>query len=149
MEAENLRQSVEEQTSGVMIEKTQRIYKPSYEIEFNREGEVLLYSCDPVKHSAVYLKYPYIFYESLIPASIWMYLYNPLDLHWSFNNIFGYLACTLWIPRVWYFNSLQYKVHRMYLLRGGKVLKVETTSLAADRYRNWVETYQLKPLTQD
>ena len=142
MEAENLKLTLEqEQESGLVIEHTDRVYKPSKTIEFNREGEILLYSCDPIKHSVVYWKYPYILYESLIPASIWMYLYNPFELHWGFNNLFGYLACTLWIPRVWYFRSLQYKVHRLSLLRGGKVLKVETNSLAADRFKNWVETY--------
>jgi hypothetical protein len=40
---------------GQLIEKTDRVYKPSYTIEFNREGEVLLYSCDTYKH-VKYLK---------------------------------------------------------------------------------------------
>lgn len=107
MEAEHLKHVLQEgQQSGSVVEHTDRVYKPSQTIEFNREGEVLLYSCDPIRHSVVYFKYPYILYESLIPASIWMYLYNPMDLHWSFNNLFGYLACTLWIPRVWYWRSL-------------------------------------------
>lgn len=31
-------------------EKEDRVYHPSDTIEFNREGEVLLYSCDTYKH---------------------------------------------------------------------------------------------------
>src|SRR3990167_3338642 len=54
------------QDNADTIERTDRIYKPSYTIEFDRVGEVLLYSCEPLTHSQVYLKYPYVFYESLI-----------------------------------------------------------------------------------
>ena len=65
-----------------MIVRTDRIYKPTYTIELDRVGEVLLYSCDPLKHSTVYLKYPYIMYEALIPAAIINWAYNPLGLEW-------------------------------------------------------------------
>jgi hypothetical protein len=107
MESENMKHSLDKELDpSMVIEKTNRIYKPSHTIEFNREGEVLLYSCDPIRHSVVYWKYPYIFYESLIPASIWMYLYNPFEMHWGFNNIFAYAAATLWIPRIWYYRQL-------------------------------------------
>ena len=41
------------------LERTDKVYKPSQTLEFNREGELLLWSCDNVKHSTVYLKYPY------------------------------------------------------------------------------------------
>ena len=65
-----------------MIVRTDRIYKPTYTIELDRVGEVLLYSCDPLKHSTVYFKYPYIMYEALIPAAIINWTYNPLGLEW-------------------------------------------------------------------
>ena len=42
---------------GKLIEKTNRVYKPSYTIEFNREGEVLLYSCDPLKHVKILISF--------------------------------------------------------------------------------------------
>ena len=29
---------------------TDRVYKPTYTVEFNRVGETLLYSCEPTKH---------------------------------------------------------------------------------------------------
>ena len=33
------------------------------------------------------MKYPYIFYESLIPLSLWMWYVNPFALAWQFNFI--------------------------------------------------------------
>ena len=47
---EQLKYQAEELSSLPVVEQTTRIYKPSYTIEFNRVGEVLLYSCDPFQH---------------------------------------------------------------------------------------------------
>ena len=47
------------QRTAKYLERTDKVYKPSQTLEFNREGELLLWSCDNVKHSTVYLKYPY------------------------------------------------------------------------------------------
>ena len=69
-----------------MVVRTDRIYKPTYTIELDRVGEVLLYSCEPTKEvnkfikMTVYFKYPYILYEAMIPAFVYMYLMNPLDV---------------------------------------------------------------------
>ena len=35
----------------------------------------------------VYFKYPYILYEAMIPEFVYMYLMNPLDVQWYWNNI--------------------------------------------------------------
>ena len=70
------------------LEFTDRIYKPSYTIEFNRVGEVLLYSCEPLKHVDVIFKYPYVLYESLIPLSLGLYYLNPFGLDWTWNFFF-------------------------------------------------------------
>lgn len=77
---------------GDSIATTDRTYKPSYTIEFNRVGEVLLYSCEPTKHVQIYLKYPYIFYESLIPTALFIFYANPLNLEWHWN-FFSWVAC--------------------------------------------------------
>lgn len=53
------------------LERTNKVYKPSKTIEFNREGELLLFSCDNIKHSTVYFKYPYIMYDMYLPLSIY------------------------------------------------------------------------------
>jgi hypothetical protein len=49
MMQENLKYDVEQINDLPLFELTDRIYKPTYTIEFNREGEVLLYSCEPTK----------------------------------------------------------------------------------------------------
>ena len=72
-----------------MLQKTDRIYKPTYSIEFNREGEVLVYSCDPFKHSTIYFKYPYVFYEATIPLSIWAFIYNVTRIGMEYEMIMG------------------------------------------------------------
>lgn len=61
MNEENLRVQVEELARQPAVIPNDRVYKPTYTIEFNREGEVLLYSADPLKNETFYFKYPYIF----------------------------------------------------------------------------------------
>ncbi len=67
----------------------------------------------------------------MIPAFVYMYLMNPFDIEWYWNNInlFAAYGCKLknlvWIPRVWYWRGFNYRPRRLFLLRGGKVLKIE------------------------
>jgi hypothetical protein len=77
----------------------------------------------------------------LIPLAIWNWVYNPLDWSWEWVNMNLIAVNLLWIPRMWYLRSLQYKIRRLWLLRGGKVAKIETNSLAGDRFTSWVENY--------
>lgn len=88
MVTENVRAELQKEydESKTVIENN-RIYKPTYTIPFNRVGEVLLYSCDPIKHMTIYFKYPYIFYESFIPMSIFLFFTNPLNLDWNLNYL--------------------------------------------------------------
>merc|ERR1719240_1744610 len=51
------------------LERTDKVYKPSQTLEFNREGELLLWSCDNIRHSTVYFKYPYCLIDCSIPMS--------------------------------------------------------------------------------
>ncbi len=39
------------QRTAKYLERTDKVYKPSQTLEFNREGELLLWSCDNVKNS--------------------------------------------------------------------------------------------------
>jgi hypothetical protein len=146
---ENMKAKVEELHNLPLIEQTTRIYKPTYTVEFDRAGECLVYSCDPFQHMTIYLKYPYVLYESFIPLTMWLWYVNPLELAWYYNHINLVLMNVLWIPRLWYFRSLQYRIHRMWLLRGGKAVKFETHTLAGDRNWAWVENYNFHPLTLD
>eukprot|EP01016_Furgasonia_blochmanni_P003032 TRINITY_DN1118_c0_g1_i4.p2 TRINITY_DN1118_c0_g1~~TRINITY_DN1118_c0_g1_i4.p2 ORF type:complete len:256 (-),score=20.96 TRINITY_DN1118_c0_g1_i4:196-963(-) len=97
----------------------------------------------------VYLKYPYVLYESFMPMTAWLWYVNPLDLEWTWNCINLFLFNILWVPRVWYWRSLQYRICRMYLLRGGKAVKIETQSLSGDRFTSWVENFNFHPLQED
>lgn len=38
---------------------------------------------------------------------------------------------------------------RLYLLRGGRVLKVEAQNIGADKFIYWLENHLVRPLTQD
>ena len=49
---------------------------------------------------------------------------------------------------MWQLRSLQDRMRRAYLLRGGKVIKLEYQSLAGDRYVTWVETQHANVLTE-
>lgn len=60
MHEENIRVKVEENQNGSILETNDRVYKPTYTIEFDRVGEVLLYSANPVQKETLYFKYPYI-----------------------------------------------------------------------------------------
>jgi len=62
---------------GKFIQKTDKIYKPSKTITFDRNGELLLFSCDNLRHSQIYLKYPYVMYDSLIPLALYNFFVDP------------------------------------------------------------------------
>ena len=66
MNEENVRVEAEKVMSEPVVLSTNRVYKPTYTIEFNREGEVLIYSGNPIKDSTIYFKYPYIFCTSVL-----------------------------------------------------------------------------------
>jgi hypothetical protein len=126
-----------------------KIYKPSQTIEFGRTGEVLLYSCDPFKHKTIFLKYPYVLFESLVPLMLFMGIANPLHVSWIATYGFYFAAMGLCFPRAWYLHSMQYRIRRMWLLRGGKFLKLERNSLAGDAFTNWIEIRHVQPLSKD
>ncbi len=67
----------EEQRTEKFLEYSNKIYKPSKTIEFNREGELLLFTCDNIKHSNVYFKYPYVMYDAMIPLAFYIFFADP------------------------------------------------------------------------
>ncbi len=67
----------EEQRKAKFLEYTQKVYKPSKTITFDRNGEALLFSVDSFKHSQVYLKYPYCLIDALIPLAAYSFFCNP------------------------------------------------------------------------
>lgn len=69
----------EEQRTEKFLEYTSKVYKPSSTIEFNREGELLLFSCDNIRLSQVYLKYPYVMFDAMIPLSFYIFWADPCN----------------------------------------------------------------------
>ena len=132
-----------------LIEDYSKVYKPTYTLELDRCGELLVYSCSPLAHKTVYMKYPYILFESMIPLAGFMLIMNPFELVWYWNYVNLLLMNVLWMPRAWYFYSLQHRVRKMWLLRGGKYIKVERTTVAGDTLVDWAEIRFVNPLTED
>ncbi len=85
--------------------------------------------------------------ESAIPFSILNYVLNPFEMGWFWPSLGLYFSLALTIPRIWYWSSFKYYPQRIFLLRGGRVLRVETQSLGNDRYTFWLENHFIKPLT--
>lgn len=69
----------EAQRKSKFLEYTTKVYKPSKTITFDRNGEVLLYACDNIKHSQVYTKYPYCLIDSLIPLAFYIFFCDPCN----------------------------------------------------------------------
>ena len=91
------------QRTAQVLEFTDKVYKPSKTIEFDRNGELLLYSCDNIKNSIVYLKYPYIMYDCFMPLSWYIFFVNPLMWKWQFTLTFFYLTSAFaWVPHMMY-----------------------------------------------
>ncbi len=70
----------EAQRKGKFLEYTNKVYKPSKTITFDRNGEVLLFSADNFKLSDVYFKYPYCLIDACIPLSFYIFFVNPRKL---------------------------------------------------------------------
>ena len=138
------------QRTSKYLERTDKIYKPSTTLEFNREGELLLFSCENIKHSTVYLKYPYIMYDSLIPLSWYVYFINPLGWNWQLQSFLLYsLNCLGWLPHALYWKHLERKIHKLFLLKGGKYVRFLTQNPMGDRFYSWGNICEINLLTED
>lgn len=82
----------EKQRYAKFVEYTDKIYKPSKTITYNREGEILLFSCDNIKHSRIYFPYPYCLYDMLFPIGMYNFFIDPCKY-----NIYNNIYCTLHI----------------------------------------------------
>jgi hypothetical protein len=77
------------------------------------------------------------------------YVLNPLELVWYWNSFFLYFTPFVFCARIWYWRDFMYFPNKFFLLRGGRVLKIESQSLGNIRYIYWAETQFFKPLTED
>lgn len=138
------------QRTAKYLERTDKVYKPSQTLEFNREGELLLYSCDNVKNSTIYLKYPYCMYDACIPLSWYIFFINPFGFSWQVCSVLFYgMNGFAWLPHVLYWKHLEKKIHKIFLLRGGKYVRLWTMNPLGDRFYSWAHICEFKLLTED
>ena len=66
-----------ERRTSKFVEYTDKVYKPSKTIQFDRNGELLLFYCDNIKNSTIYFKYPYILIDLLAPLAMYNFFIDP------------------------------------------------------------------------
>jgi hypothetical protein len=54
-----------------------------------------------------------------------------------------------WMPHVMYWKSLDKKIHRLLLLRGGKYIRIWTQNPYGDRFYSWANNCEIHLLTED
>jgi len=64
-------------------------------------------------------------YETWIPFSVLFWTINPLEWGANWLNTVLWSAAFAWVPRVWYWQSFNYNIKKMSLLRGGRVVKID------------------------
>ncbi|CAG9316512.1 unnamed protein product [Blepharisma stoltei] len=125
------------------------IFKPKEQIEFNRTGELLLYEAEPFRLKDVLTPYPYSVWSWSMPSFLYMYFANPFGLTWLYNDLFLLAGLWGWYPQVEYVFNLRYHINRLWLLRGGKVLKVEHSNVTGYRWKSWIFIDEINLLTED
>lgn len=139
-----------QQRTAKYLERTDRVYLPSKTIEFDRNGELLLYSCENIKNSTIYFKYPYCMYDAFMPVSWYIYFVNPFMWKWQvICSIFYLTNMFAWMPHVLYWKALDRKIHRLLLLRGGKYVKIYNMNPSGDTFFSWANINEFHILTED
>lgn len=98
----------------------------------------------------MYLKYPYCTQVATIPLAWYFFFINPFMFPWQLTLTAFYAAnCLGWIPLALYWKHLDKKIHRMYLLRGGKYVKIWTMNPMGDRFYSWAHISEFHLITED
>jgi hypothetical protein len=85
-----------------------------------------------------------------MPLSWYLFFINPLMWKWQVTlSIFYFTNCFAWLPMAMYWKSLDRKIHRMYLLRGGKYVKIWTMNPMGDRFYSWAHIAEFHLLSED
>lgn len=62
------------------------------------------------------------------------YVLDPFELVWYWNSFFLYFTPFVFSARIWYWRDFMYHPNKLFLLRGGRVLKIEAQTLGNIRY---------------
>jgi hypothetical protein len=125
------------------------VFKPKDQIEFNRVGELVLYECDTFRVNPIYTSYPHALPLLWVPFAYYLYLENPFEALWNWQSLILASSFLTVIPMSEYYWGLRYHVHRLSLLRGGTVLKVEHGSLQGHRWNTWIYIDEINLLSKD
>jgi hypothetical protein len=125
------------------------VFKPKEQIEFNREGEAILYECDVYRVNPIYTPFPHAVPMLWIPYGLYLYLENPLGLLWNWQSMILTSCIAALYPMSEYIWSLRYHINRLTLLRGGTTLKVEYSNLTGNRYLSWIYIDEINLLSKD
>ena len=125
------------------------VFKPKEQIEFNREGEVVLYECDTNRVNNIYTPFPHAVPLLWIPYGLYLYLENPWGLLWNWQSMILASCIGAIYPMTEYIWGLRYHIARLSLLRGGNTVRVEYSNLTGNRYQSWVNIDELHLLSKD
>lgn len=89
-------------------------------------------------------------YDAMIPLSWYLFFINPFCWSWQLTTVIFYGANSLlWLPHVLYWKHLEKKIHKMFLLRGGKYVRLLTQNPMGDRYYSWAHICEMNLLTEN
>jgi hypothetical protein len=125
------------------------VFKPSKQIEFDRTGEVTLYTSTPFRTKDIYFPYPHCMAYTMAPFFGYMFLINPMNLMWYYNNAFLFAAIGSFIPHSEYLFGLRYYINKLTLLRGGTVLAVHHSNVTGLKWKTWIFIDEINLLTED
>lgn len=123
------------------------VFVPREQIEFNRIGELLLYEAEPFRIKDIFFPYPQCMGVFSMFWMFYLYITNPFQWGWQLTYPILVAGSTAWYPMVEYLFSLRYYLSKVWLLRGGKVLKLEHSNITGIRWRTWVFIDELNLLT--
>jgi hypothetical protein len=79
------RQKIAARVDKSEVEEYTRVLKPSNTIEFDRCGEIVLYSAAPNADRSFWKQYPYVLTDQLALTSFLAFFFNPLGLSYYWN----------------------------------------------------------------
>lgn len=89
-------------------------------------------------------------YDCMIPLSWYVFALNPLGWNWQVTTVLLYFFnAYAWVPHVMYWRHIEKKIHQLYLLRGGKYVRIWTQNPMGDRFYSWAHICEFNLLTED
>jgi|JI10StandDraft_1071094.scaffolds.fasta_scaffold818286_1 hypothetical protein len=89
-------------------------------------------------------------YDCLMPISWYVFFVNPFMWRWQITLSLLYFTNSFaWLPHVLYWKSLDRKIWKFLLLRGGKYVKIFNMNPQGDIFYSWANINEFHLLTED